>query len=653
MHRENWPAWPEIDESSLQALSAAMLSGRLSVSGAKSAWASRNRLAADRLAAMTGRRHAVLTTNGSSAIVVALHALGIGPGDTVLLPATTWAGCATSILRVGATPVFHDASPDSPCGPVGDVAGTPSAILAIHLYAQHCDIDALRARHPGVPVIEDASHSQLALMSDGRRIGCLGDVTIMSFQATKVLTCGEGGALLTDDPEMAARLQSAVMDSRRFTDEVAATATHDLVAAGRLHGANHALSETAAGLLLDQLGKFPAQARRRAEGATSFVEHLAGSGWLPRYDPGALASGAFYGMALRVPEGAGTPEEVVAAVQEKTGLVLDRVYPPIPESSLYRPDTVKQYLAASGSTERPVPVSGTWHTRYVVVPHQAFLAPAGTVRSLAEVLVALESGSEAAFTVPATAPTVDVVVITTGDRPTIKEALASVATQDTGATVRITVWVDSPETALLDLDMTAPDRVVRISTDSLPARSVERIGMLRELAVRACDGDYVAFLDDDNMWEPDHLSSLLALAEQGSPAVHSWRALISAGGDPATVDRFPWLSPGAAAVERLQALSPLGVMDTGSPVVRDSSDFVHEDAQGMVDMGEWLFDRRLLQTLRLHRPRTPQEAEQRVGEDDILLEQLRALHVPIAYTCRPTLQYRLGGMSNLEFGPAL
>ncbi|MFF5185764.1 DegT/DnrJ/EryC1/StrS family aminotransferase [Streptomyces sp. NPDC000345] len=653
MHQGNWPAWPEIDEWSVQAVSAAMLSGRLSVSGAKSTWASRNQLAADRLGTMTGRRHAVLTTNGSSAIVVALHALGIGPGHTVLLPATTWVGCATSILRVGATPVFHDASPDSPCGPVGEVADAPSAILAIHLYAQHCDIDALRARYPGVPIIEDASHSQLALMSDGRRIGCLGDVTIMSFQATKILTCGEGGALLTDDGEMAARLQSAVMDSRRFTDEPAATAAHDLVAAGNLHGANHALSETAAGLLLDQLSKFPAQARRRAEGARSFVEQLAGSGWLPRYDPGALASGAFYGMALRIPEGAGTPEDVVAAVQKKTGLILDRVYPPIPESPLYRPDTVKQYRAASGTPARPVPVSGSWHTRHVVVPHQTFLASAEAIRSLAEVLVALESTSEAAFTVTATAPTVDVVVITTGDRPTIKEALASVAAQNTRATVKVTVWVDSPETGLPDLGMTAPDQVVRIATDALPARSVERIGKLRELAIRACDADYVAFLDDDNIWETDHLSSLLAVAERGYPAVHSWRALISAEGVPATVDRFPWLPPGAAAVERLQVLSRLGVMDPGSPVVRDSSDFVHEDTRGMVDMGEWLFDRRLLRTLRLHRPRTPRETEQRVGEDDILLEQLRALHVPIACTRRPTLRYRLGGLSNPEFGQAV
>jgi hypothetical protein len=177
----------------------------------------------------------------------------------------------------------------------------------------------------------------------------------------------------------------------------------------------------------------------------------------------------------------------------------------------------------------------------------------------------------------------------------------------------------------------------------LPEPPFERIAELRQLAAQSCTADYTAFLDDDNVWTPDHLASLLALISPDRPAVHSWRTLVDHGHNPVAVDRFPWLPPGQEAVDRWTSLVANGVVDGGGAVVRDGVE------HGMVDMGEWLFDTRLLRLLKFTRPRTPEEVAGRLGEDDIVLEQIRRLGVPTACTGVASLRYQLGGMSNPEF----
>lgn len=634
-----WPAWPQTDEWSAQAMGAALLSGRLAVSGARSEWTPRAVEASRQLAARAGRQHCTLTTSGSSAILVALQALGVGPGDVVLIPATTWVSCATSVLRAGATPAFYDADEQSPCVIAEAPEITPSVVLAVHLYAQQMDIPALRKRFPGALIIEDASHSQLAETDDGRPIGSFGDVSIMSLQATKVITCGEGGAILTDDDETAARIESLVMDSRRRAAKVGPTAANELEPAFLLHGANHALSEVSAALLLDQLERMPAQSAARSRAANRFVQRLREAGWQCYAGDGALRSGNFYGLAVRIPDGRGTPDELIEEVAVKTGLTLDRVYPPVPEGPLYRPGTVKQYSlidhVVSGAAQ-----SRIWHERSVVVPHHAFLADDDLIDELVDVLAGVEP---AVRTAPVAKPSIDVVLVTSGDRPTLADALAGVAAQRVDADVRVTVWVDGPEPVggvpnpgLAELRVLSLD-----AGTALPSTPFERIAALRQLAAQHCTAQYTAFLDDDNVWAPDHLASLLGLISTDRPAVHSWRTLVDNGRQPVAVDRFPWLPPGPAAFDRWQSLQAAGVVD--GTVVRDG---VEHD---MVDMGEWLFDTRLLRLLRFDRPRTAEEVADRIGEDDFVLRQLQRLGVPTACTGKASLFYQLGGMSNPEF----
>ncbi|SOD62853.1 dTDP-4-amino-4,6-dideoxygalactose transaminase [Streptomyces zhaozhouensis] len=654
-----WPEWPETDERSVRALARPLLSGRLAVSGARSVWSSDNERAARALADLSGRAHAVLTTNGSSAIVVALHALGIGPGDTVAMPATTWVSCATAVFRVGARPVYFDAAEDSPCGDPAGLAAAPSAVLGIHLYAQAFDVARARAAWPGVPIIEDVSHSQFGTDAHGRRLGGLGDVSIMSLQATKIITCAEGGAVLTDDPGIAARLDSLVMDSRRRTRLPEPEAANELEPAYLLHGANHALPETSAALLLDQLARFPRQAALRAERAALFRALMTDRGWEVAADEGVLGGGTFYGLALRVPDGR-PPQDVLREAHARTGATLDRVYPPVPEGPLYRPATVKQYAELARDTAPCVPHSRAWHATGVVVPHQLFLAAPERVERLAAALgrpttarewpLPAAGGAAASESAP---PVIDVVVITRGTRPTLDAALNSVAKQDVTAGIRTTLWLDGTA-PVPDVPAALDARVVRVDRgDAAWEDPFDRIAALRDLATRGTTGDFVAFLDDDNEWEEDHLSSLLDLAVgTGSPAVHSWRTLVDAEGRPTPVTRFPWLPPGPDSERRFRELCAAGVMGE-DPVIRDGLTFALPDGGGgMVDMGEWLFERRLLGQLAFRRPRSRREIAERLGEDDILLEQLVALDVPVRCTRQPTLRYRLGGMSNSEYGDA-
>ncbi|MFI7449656.1 DegT/DnrJ/EryC1/StrS family aminotransferase [Nonomuraea sp. NPDC049714] len=645
--RSHWPQWPETDQWSTQALAATLLSGRLAVSGSTSPWESRGSVASRRLAVRVGRRHCTLTTSGSSAIVVALQALGVGPGDIVLMPATTWVSCATSVLRVGATPAFFDATDDSPCLPI-DGGCEPTVLLGVHLYAQHFDLEALRARYPGVQLVEDASHAQLAPTSTGRLAGTLGDISIMSLQATKILTCGEGGAILTDDPAIAARVESLVMDSRRRALVVEETAANELEPAFLLHGANHAASELAAGLLMDQLERMPAQSARRSSGAAAFCDRLIELGARYFADQGALESGNFYGLAVQIPDEWGDASEFVAEVHRITGLLLDRVYPPVVEGPLYRPNTIKQY-ALLGHIGHQITHSRRWHERHVVVPHQAFLADRQQLTGLAD---AMFDGRTAAPFGSARAtgrPSIDVIVTTQGQRKSLSDALAGVARQQVNADVRVTLWLDSTSRqtseslALLRDADPAIAEIRHVGNDIAPQEPFARIAAIRQAAADGSTADYVTFLDDDNIWEPDHLSTLLRLISRGYQAVHSWRTLMDPRGEPTTVDRFPWLPAGQAAALRYRELAAREVFRSGLNIVRDSV------SVGMVDMGEWMFSRRLLNILKFQRERTPEEVAGRVGEDDILLDQLRRLAVPTACSERATLRYRLGGMSNQEY----
>lgn len=158
-----------------------------------------------------GVKDAVTTTNGTTALHLALVAAGIGPGDEVIIPAFTMFATAAAVCYTGATPVFVDADPRSWNIDAALVAAkvTPrtKAILPVHIYGHACDMDALAAATGGkITVIEDAAEA-IGSEYKGRRCGTLGELACFSFFANKLITTGEGGMVVTNDAELAGKLR--------------------------------------------------------------------------------------------------------------------------------------------------------------------------------------------------------------------------------------------------------------------------------------------------------------------------------------------------------------------------------------------------------------------------------------------------------------
>jgi len=158
-----------------------------------------------------GVRHAIATSSCTGAMHMGLAALGIKPGDEVILADTNWIATAAPIVHLGAKPVFVDILSDSWCidPALAEAAITPrtKAIIAVHIYGNLCDMDRLLAigdRH-GIPIVEDAAEA-IGSVWHGRRAGSMGRFGTFSFHGTKTLTTGEGGMFVTNDDALFERV---------------------------------------------------------------------------------------------------------------------------------------------------------------------------------------------------------------------------------------------------------------------------------------------------------------------------------------------------------------------------------------------------------------------------------------------------------------
>ena len=179
-------------------------------------------------AARVGRAHGIVVSNGSAALDVAVAALGLGPDDEVIVPTFTIISCAAAIVRAGARPVLVDCDRDTWNTTADRIAEriTPrtKAIMIVHIYGLPVDMDpvfALAQRY-GLKIIEDAAemHGQTY---NGRPCGSLGDISTFSFYPNKLVTTGEGGMVVTDDPTLAGRCRAlrnlCFLPGRRFVHE--------------------------------------------------------------------------------------------------------------------------------------------------------------------------------------------------------------------------------------------------------------------------------------------------------------------------------------------------------------------------------------------------------------------------------------------------
>lgn len=214
------------------------------------------------VAVFCGAAHGVAVSSGTAALHAAMHGIGIKPGDEVIVPAMTFAATANCVVYLGGIPVFADVDPETLLIDPEDVArritAKTRAIIAVDYAGQPCDYDALRevAEAHHLALVADACHS-LGGSYKGNPVGKLADCTVFSFHPVKHITTGEGGMVVTDNPELAARMRrfrNHGIDSDHRQREVAGTWAYQMVALGY----NYRLTDFQAALGINQLRKLPA-----------------------------------------------------------------------------------------------------------------------------------------------------------------------------------------------------------------------------------------------------------------------------------------------------------------------------------------------------------------------------------------------------------
>jgi|SRR5579862_130018 len=177
----------------------------------------------EELARRCGAAYAVATSNGTAALHLALAVAGVGPGDEVILPSLTFVATAAAVRYLGASPILADSDPTHWCIDPNDAASRVNArtraLVAVDLYGHPADMDALAsiATEHDLVLVEDAAEALGAVYRE-RPAGSLGRLGVLSFYGNKLITTGEGGAVLTDDPVLAERarfLRDHAMDPKR------------------------------------------------------------------------------------------------------------------------------------------------------------------------------------------------------------------------------------------------------------------------------------------------------------------------------------------------------------------------------------------------------------------------------------------------------
>ena len=354
---------------------------------------------ARKFARFHGAKYGIAVSNGTVAIEIALKAIGIKPNDEVIVPAYTWEGTVGPILQLNAVPVFVDVDPDTYCLDARAIpkAITPKtrAILPVHLAMRFADMDEILriASEHHLAVIEDCAHAHGGKWRS-KGAGASGDAGTFSFQSSKLMTSGEGGAFITSNLEFFERAQS-------YTNCGRASATdrfrHLLI------GFNYRLTEFQAALLEAQLERLPQQATTRQRNMDHFEKRLRGTPGLAflKRDFRITRVAAYQYVFKYLPESfPEVPRSAFLAALEHEGIPCDGpFYEPVYRSALF-PVNPADFPALSFGRPAPLDLNALYHCpvaeraayhESVWLPHHLFL---GSRRDAEDIAAAIHKVCE-------------------------------------------------------------------------------------------------------------------------------------------------------------------------------------------------------------------------------------------------------------------
>lgn len=394
--KENFPEWPIYDNKEVEALEKVIKSGNWwcgspGVHQGENVWKFQ-----EEFAKLQGARYCIAVFNGTVAIETALLALGIGLGDEVIVSDYTFVASASAVVATNAVPIFCDIDPETLVMDVNKVESLITkrtrAIIPVHLGGNPVEMDALMetANDHELKVVEDSSHAHGTIYK-GKHAGNWGDAGTFSFQASKVITAGEGGAIITNDGDLADLIYS-ISDCGRKKNEY--FYNHFI------YGTNYRMTEYQAAVLLAQMKKFPEQHKLRNENANYFMQKLneIDGIWVMKPTAGTEMLGWYVYPILFEPEKFGGITKVEFYKKlNRNGIPTDDCYPPLHGLHCFKNVELRKGINYSNanwggakSNDENFPVVSDIYQRSIEFPHEMLLASRKKLDSVVDFIKSLK-----------------------------------------------------------------------------------------------------------------------------------------------------------------------------------------------------------------------------------------------------------------------
>ena len=399
IRKGGWPIWPVYEAETVEVLQQVLKSRRWAISSVYNGNPLYEKKFAKAFAEFCGVNYCIPTDHGSSALLIALEALDIGYGDEVIVPALTWVATASAVTNVNALPVIVDVDPDTLCIDPGQIevaiTSRTKAIIPVHLYSGMANMDALLAisKKYNIPIIEDSSHVHGAQWKN-KCAGAIGTLGTFSMQHSKVLTCGEGGTVITDDPILAKKLEQLRSDSRIYLNRDFKTYDMELETLGEVQGTNFCLSEFHAAVLVDQLTRLESQNRTR-ENNSYYLDHLLGKmeGVIPlKLYPG-LTRRTIYCYVVKIKKEFLVNTSIhdwCQALSAELAIPFNPVYEPVHQVLSYNPMSKKRFRSLIDhqsdfqKSRFPCPNGEAAYRQCIAFPHWVLLGSRKDMEDIAE-----------------------------------------------------------------------------------------------------------------------------------------------------------------------------------------------------------------------------------------------------------------------------
>jgi len=389
-----FPDWPVYDEHERQAL--------MEVLESRVWWrtpGSHTIQFEKEFAAYHQAKHGIAVTNGTAALEVALAALGVVPGDEVILPDFTFVATASAVLFNGALPVLVDITPDTYCIDPEMVEATITertrVIIAVHMAGHPADMDRLGqiARRHGLRLLEDSSHAHGSEWR-GKKVGAIGDMGTFSFQSSKLMTAGEGGIILTNQDDLE-RMARSIHDCGRMPGK--------WFYEHFIYGSNYRLSEWQGAILSQQLTRLPQQTVTRTRNATFLDQALAEiEGITPqKLDPRVTCNGHYaYIFHYNKAAFANVPTRRFIEALNAEGIPTQDSYPPLHNLAIFKSGEYRKRLSGVQAEEAhhfletgfPNTLVAAWET--VWLPQTVLLGSEKEMHQIVQAIKKIQEGAK-------------------------------------------------------------------------------------------------------------------------------------------------------------------------------------------------------------------------------------------------------------------